>query len=153
MPDYRKSAGGPVEHRPTKYDGFKLVKTEHPYKHQKGSGRSQVFQWAKDGMLIGDWTKECAKHGFESKFVVGSLLKLTGAAKPGWTISEKDANGRTLAEVKKIRDIDPKKKAEREAKAKAAAEAKAKKKAEREAAKAAKAKAKPSGKKEKPKAA
>jgi len=149
LPDYRKAAGAPVKHKATKYDGFKLIKTEHPYKHQKGSGRSQVFEFAKNGMTIGQWTQIAAQHGFEPSFTVGSLLKLQGADKPGWEISEKDDKGRTLAEVKKIRDVDPSKKAEREAKAKAAAEAKARKKAEREAAK----KAKAETKKKAPKAA
>ena len=125
MPKFRKSSDKAVEQKPNKYDGFKLVKTEHPYKHQKGSGRAEAFTYAKDGMLIKAWAKICATHGHETKFVVGSLLKLSGTSAPGWTISEKDDKGRTLADVKKVRDVDPAKKAERTARARAASDAKA----------------------------
>lgn len=124
MPEYRKSDGTVVEHKATKYDGFKLVKTEHPYRHQKGSGRSRCFELAQDGMLIGTWTKKCAEEGYDSRFVVGSLIKLAGTANPGWVFSETDNKGQTLADVKKVRDVDPAKAAERSAKAKAAADAK-----------------------------
>lgn len=124
MTEYRKAAGA-VEHKATKYDGFKLIKTDHPYKHQKGSGRAAAFELAKDGMLVGTWTKNCAKEGFESKFVVGSLIKLQGAKEPGWKISEKNDKGQTLDEVKKVREVDPVKLAEREARAKLTAEKKA----------------------------
>jgi len=139
MPEYRKGSDKPVAHRQTKYDGFKLVKTDHPYRHQKGSGRSACFGVAKDGMLVSTWTKIVAEKGaadgrfYDAQFVIGSLDKLSGTAAPGWTFSAKDDKGRTLAEVKKIRDVDP-------AKAKARAEkadAKAKAAAERKAAKAA----------------
>lgn len=129
MPEYRNSAGKPVEHKPTKYDGFKLVKTEHPYRHQKGSGRSRCFELASDGMLIGTWTKKCAEEGFDSSFVVGSLIKLSGTEKPGWIFSEKNDKGQTLDDIKKVRQVDPKKAAERAAKAQAAKEAKASKSA------------------------
>jgi len=147
MPEYRKGSDKPVAHRQTKYDGFKLVKTEHPYRHQKGSGRSACFGVAKDGMLIGTWTKAVAEKGasdgrfYDSQFVIGSLDKLSGTATPGWTFSDKDDKGRTLAEVKKIRDVDPAKAAARAEKAKAAAEAKAAKKAEADKVKAEKAEA------------
>ena len=155
MPEYQKGYDKPIPHSTTKYDGFKLIKTEFPYKHQEGSGRAAAFALAKDGMTIGDWAKACATTGaklkvgdnevvryFDSKFIIGSLIKLQGAKEPGWKISEKDDQGRTLADVKKIRDVDPMKLAERE-----------KAKAEREKAKAAKAEAREKAKAEKEKQA
>jgi hypothetical protein len=146
MTDYRKAKDS-VAHNKSKYDGFKVVKTEHAYKHQKGSGRSVCFEHAKNGMLIGEWTKVCASKGYDSNFVIGSLVKLQGAAQPGWAISEKDANGRTFLEVKKLREESPERKekreqrdadketrkAEREAKKVEREKANAEKKAERKA--------------------
>lgn len=140
MPEYR-NAKEAVDHIETKWDGFTIHKTEHPYRCQKGSGREQCFALAEDGMRVGDWTRKCAGAGYDSKFATGSLLKLQGAKEPGWVISEKDDQGRTVDEVKKIRDEDPAKIAEREAKKAAKAEERERKKAEREAAKAAKAEA------------
>lgn len=142
MTDYRTAQGSPVPHVATKYDGFKLIKTEHPYKHQKGSGRAVCFDLAQDGMTIGDWAKACAAQGFDSKFVVGSIIKLQGAKEPGWLISKADDQGRTLAMIKKIRDADPSILAKREAKKAASDEAKANAKAKRDADLATKAAAK-----------
>ena len=152
MTEYRKVEGN-IEHRPTKYDGFKLIKTEKPYRHQKGSGRSACFDLAKDGMLIGAWTKKCSDIGYDSKFVVGSLIKLSDAEYAGWKISEKNDKGLTIDQIKKVRDVDPVKAAEREEKVKAVTEAKAVKKAERDAKKAATEAKKAEPKKEKKKKA
>lgn len=137
MTEYRKGAASPVAHVATKWDEFKLEKTEHSYKCQKGSGRQVCFDQARDGMTVKDWAKKCAEIGFDSRFVTGSLMKLQGAKSPGWKISEKNADGKTVEEVKKQRDEDPEKAKAREEKA----AAKAKAKQEREEKKAAKAKA------------
>lgn len=94
-----------VEWTPTKYDGFKLVKNGE-YRQQKGSGRSQCFELAKDGMLIGTWTKKCAEIGFESKFPVNCLQKLLMAKAPAWTFSEKNQDGLTYDEVLHSRSED-----------------------------------------------
>lgn len=153
MPEYRKTREG-VTWSPTKYDDFSLIKTQHPYKCQRASGRARAFELAADGMLVKDWTQKGASEGFDADFMVGSVLKLMGAKQPGWVLSPTDSNGKTLAEVKEMRWEDPAKLAERlakaeareaaqqermrEAEAKAAAEAerKAAKEAEKEAAKA-----------------
>ena len=142
MTDYAKGSDKPVPHKTSKYDGFKIVNTGKPYRCQKGSGRMAVFAVAKDGMLIGTWTKKCAEQGasngryYESRFVIGSLDKLSRADYAGWTFSAKNDKGKTLEEVRKIRDIDPSKLAERQERAKAMQEAKKAKKAEKDEAKA-----------------
>lgn len=94
-----------VEWKPSKYDGFKLVKTGD-YRQQKGSGRSQCFELAKDGMLIGTWTKKCADLGYESKFPVNCLQKLLTTKAPSWTFSEKNNDGLTYDEVLHSRSED-----------------------------------------------
>lgn len=147
MTTYSKGSDKPIPHRKSKYDGFKLVNTGKPYRHQKGSGRAACFEVAKDGMLIGTWTKKCAEQGaangkyYDSKFVVGSLDKLSRAAYAAWTFSEKDDKGKTIEEVRKIREVDPDKMAERQERAKKMQEAKAAKKKAKEEAAAAKKKA------------
>lgn len=132
-----------VEWKPTKWDGFKLVKTEHGYRHQKGSGRSECFELAEDGITVGEWTRRCAEKGFDSKFVTGSLLKLQGAKQKGWAVSDTDDQGRTMAQVKSDREVDAEKAAAKAAKAAADAEARAalsaQRKIERDQAKALKA--------------
>lgn len=104
MPKLRRADDKKVEHRVSKYDGFKIVVTGKPYRHQKGSGRQQIFDLAKDGMLIKDWTKLCAAKGFDTKFVTGSLKKLHGAEYAAFKFSAKDESGKTLAEVTKQRE-------------------------------------------------
>lgn len=131
MPEYRKGEASPVPHKSTKYDGFKLVKTETPYRQQKGSGRSACFAIARDGMTIGTWCKNLAEKGagdgkyYSASFAIGSLIKLAGTDNPGWIFSDKDDKGQTLLDIKKKRDVDPAKAAARSAKAKTAADAKA----------------------------
>ncbi len=145
MTDYAQGSDKAVPHKTSKYDGFKLVNTGKPYRCQKGSGRMAVFGVAKDGMLIGTWTKKCAEQGasngrfYESRFVIGSLDKLSRADYAGWTFSPKNDKGKTLEEVRKIRDVDPSKLVERQERAKAMQEAKKAKKAEKNVAKAKKA--------------
>ena len=145
MTNYSQGSTTPVPHKTSKYDGFKLVNTGKPYRCQKGSGRMAVFGVAKDGMLIGTWTKKCAEQGasngrfYESRFVIGSLDKLSRADYAGWTFSPKNDKGKTLEEVRKIRDVDPSKLVERQERAKAMQEAKKAKKAEKNVAKAKKA--------------
>lgn len=90
--------GKPTEWYPTKYDTFKLVYHGH-YKHQAGSGRSAALELAKDGMLVGTWTKKCAEIGLTPTFAIGSIQKLMTTADPGWTFSEKNADGLTVKEV------------------------------------------------------
>ncbi len=108
MPAFRRKADKAVEHRPSKYDGFKIVSTGKTYRHQKGSGRSVCFGLAKDGMLISKWTELCAKEGFDAKFVTGSLKKLHGAEYAAWKFSDRDKDGKTLAEVTKQREVKAK---------------------------------------------
>jgi len=130
MTDFRKPKAA-VEHKPSKFDGFTIVATGKPYKHQKGSGRAEVFLVIKAGTKISEWTKECAKLGFDSNFAVGSLQKHSNGKECAYKFSDKDDHGRTYDQVKKLRQADPSK-----------AEARAKKEAERKAAKDAKDKAK-----------
>ena len=87
-----------VEWKPTKYDGFKLVKLGE-YRQQKGSGRSQCFELAKDGMLVSTWTKKCAELGYESIFPVNCVQKLMTTKAPAWGFSEKNQDGLTYDEV------------------------------------------------------
>ncbi len=103
MPEYRQAAKD-VAWKATKYDGFKLVKTEHTYKHQRGSGRSQCFALAKNGMKISDWTKLCAKAGWTAGFATGCLDKLMGAKAPGWLPSDKNDKGLGWVAVRKTRE-------------------------------------------------
>lgn len=144
MTVYRKAATD-VAWSATKWDNFTIEATGKPYKTQKGSGRNAVFALIKAGMSVGAWTKEAVKHGFDPKFVTGSLLKHQEGETAAFKMSAKDSNGRPFDEVKKIRQVDPAKAAEREAKAKAREEAKAKTAAEKEA----KAKAKAAEKEQK----
>lgn len=129
MPRYRKTAG-PVDWEPTKWDGFTLIKTEHPYHNQRGSGRSECFSVAEDGMLVSAWTEKCAAMGYRPNFAVGGVLKLMGAKKPGWTLSKTDAYGRSAEEVKNDREINLVKAEARAKKAAEAASVKEQKKAE-----------------------
>lgn len=117
-----------VEWKPTKYDGFKLVKLGD-YRLQKGSGRSQCFELAKDGQLISTWTKKCAEIGYESKFAVNCIQKLMTTKAPAWGFSEKNQDGLTYDEVLHSRSEDRAK----EKKAKAEKKAKPRKKAKKEA--------------------
>lgn len=117
---------------PTKWDGFRLVKTEHPYKHQQGSGRAMCLALAEDGMFIGDWTKKCAEAGFTSDFAIGSILKLMGAKEPGWRLSPTDDQGKTIEDLKNVREVNPERAARAAERAALAAEAKQKLAAERE---------------------
>ena len=131
MPKLRRSSETKVEHRPSKYDAFKVVVTGKPYRHQKGSGRQQIFDLVKDGMLVKDWTKLCAAKGFDTKFVTGSLKKLHGAEYAAFKFSAKDENGKSLEEVTKQREpkaakAEPKPKTDAKPKAKGKGKAKGK---------------------------
>lgn len=154
MPAYRKPTE--VAWTATKYDDCTLQVTGHPYRHQKGSGRAEALQHIQDGMTVKQLTEVCAQHGFDSGFVVGSILKQMGAKDNAYNIIPPE--GKTMADLKAIRAVrqmseeqraemearKAAKAAEKEAKAaeraKAAEEkaaAKAAAKAEAEAAKAA----------------
>ena len=104
---YRASTTG-IEWKAAKYDTFKLVKTIHPYRCQKGSGRQQIIDLAKDGMLVGTWTKKVAEAGWEPVFATNSIQKLMTTEKPGWVFSETNAEGKTYEEVKGTRGSKPK---------------------------------------------
>jgi hypothetical protein len=86
------------EWRATKYDSFKLVKLGE-YKMQKGSGRSQCFELAKDGMIVATWTKKCAEAGFDVLFPINCVQKLLTTEHPGWGFSDKNAEGLSYKEV------------------------------------------------------
>ena len=112
---YRKPEKN-VEWYATKYDTFKLVNA-NDYRLQKGSARSECFALAKDGMLVSTWTKKCVEIGHNPTFAVNCVQKLYGAKEPGWTFSEKNAEGLTYEQVKGSRTTDnAKKKVEKKAK-------------------------------------
>lgn len=121
---YRQT-GKPIDPTPTKYDTFKLVKLGE-YKMQRGSGRSEAFALAKDGQLIGTWTKKCAEIGIDSIFAVNCIQKLMTTKNPGWGFSDKNADGLTYEEVKGSRKDPKEKKAKVEKKAAKAAKKAAK---------------------------
>lgn len=116
---FKAPAKKAVEWKPTKYDGFKLVK-KGDYRFQKGSGRAQCLELAKDGMLVGTWTKKCAEIGFESVFPVNCIQKLMTTKEPGWAFSDKNDKGMTVKEVTASRSEEGAKAKKEKAEAKAA---------------------------------
>lgn len=115
MPPYRKP--GEVNWTPTKYDECIVKLSGHPYRHQAGSGRAAALQMAVDGEKVGELTKRCAAAGFDSNFVVGSLLKQMGAKDHAFDIVAPE--GTTLEAIKALRQerqVSPEVAAKREAK-------------------------------------
>jgi type IV secretory pathway VirB10-like protein len=146
MPAYRRPREG-VAHYPTKYDDCVIRCTGKPYRHQKGSGRAEALSQIVDGMTIGKLTEITSPMGFDPNFVVGSLLKQTGAKDAAYLVEPPE--GQTMEQIKARREprkLTPEQQAAKEAKAQEREAAKAKRAeeaqkraAEREAAKAAKA--------------
>jgi hypothetical protein len=119
MPPYRKP--GEVNWTPTKYDECFVKLTGHPYRHQEGSGRAAALALVTDGVKVGDLTKLAAQHGFDSGFVVGSLLKQMGAKDHAFDIVAPE--GTTLDAIKATRQeraLSPEQEAARQAKLEAA---------------------------------
>lgn len=119
MPPYRKP--GEVNWTPTKYDDCTVKMTGHPYRHQEGSGRAAALALVTDGVRVGDLTKLAAEHGFDSGFVVGSLLKQMGAKDHAFDIVAPE--GTTLDAIKATRQertLSPEQAAARQAKLEAA---------------------------------
>jgi hypothetical protein len=102
---FRRVSGKAVPWVPSKFDSFKLVK-KGEYRSQKGSARSQVMELAKDGMLVGTWTKKCAEIGETSQFATNCIQKLMTTKAPGWTFSDKNAEGLTYEAVKSSRTLE-----------------------------------------------
>lgn len=134
---YRRT-GKQIEWAAGKYDTFKLVK-KGEYRLQKGSGRSEALALAKDGMLVGTWTKKCAEIGLEPTFCTNSIQKLMTTKAPAWVFSDKNSEGLTYDEVRGSRTLT---------KAKEKKSAKAEKAAKKAAPKAAKKASKPKAPKE-----
>jgi hypothetical protein len=133
---YRIAVAEPVEFKPTKFDDCILAATGHPYKSQKGSGRSAVIALAVDGMTLGQLAQEACKIGFTADFAVDCAWKQHTTKDGAWKV--KPPEGITMAEVKarkSLRPMTPEQQAAAEAREKAKADAKA----AREAAKAEKA--------------
>lgn len=132
MPPYRRPSE--VNWTPTKYDDCTVVTTGHPYRHQKGSGRSDALQHVTSGMTVKELTEVCAKHGYDSNFVVGSLLKQMTVDNHAFDIVAPE--GTTLEAIKatrQSRNLSPEELQQREAKAAEKAAEKERKKAERAA--------------------
>lgn len=133
---YRIAVAEPVEHKPTKFDDCVLAATGHPYKSQKGSGRSAVIALAKDGMTLGELAQEACKIGFSADFAVDCAWKQHTTKDGAWKVNPPP--GVTMAEVKARKSLRPMT-PEQQAAAEAREKEKADKKAAREAAKAEKA--------------
>lgn len=133
MSRYHLASGEPVEWYATKYDECTVHATGHAYRMQEGSGRSEVIsKFFKDGMKLGDISREAAQHGWDSAFVVDCAFKVAGAKQNAWEVHPPE--GTTIEAIKsqrKERELSPEqaaRRAEREAE-------KERKKAERTAAK------------------
>lgn len=131
MTELYRPKSTPVEHLPTKYDDCVLRSTGKEYRNQTGSGRSEMLaKFAKDGKRVGDIAKEAAAAGFETNFVVSSILKHEMSPKAAWVLEAPE--GTTLEAIKKQRQerrVSPEAAAKRQEQA-AAREAKAKAKAD-----------------------
>jgi hypothetical protein len=101
MPAYRKPNEA-VVHYPTKFDECIIRCTGKPYRHQVGSGRAAALAHIVDGMLIGQLTAITSPLGFDSDFVVGSLLKQTGAKDCAYLVEPPE--GTTLEAIKSLRN-------------------------------------------------
>jgi hypothetical protein len=134
MTQFYKASEQPVEWYATKYDDCTMKATGVDYRHQKGSGRSEVItRFAAANKRLGDITKEAAAVGFDPNFVVSSIFKHHDTVGGAWKVEAPE--GLTIDAIKKqrqTRKVSPEALAKREA----AAAARAEKVAARDAAKA-----------------